>query len=254
MMANCSSCCGGRLGVGAQVEHLRVAVRGRDRRDDGGTLDPGRRSSARSAPWPCSAPVLPALTAALARPSCTRSMATRMEESFLRRIASRGFSSMLDHLGGGDALRARAHGGRQVSAAWASMQLAARRTSTAQIRIVRAARAARRRRTRAARESPLITSIAIGSTQALQVRRADGLAEGLFLVVALGRLLDHALAAIEAIRGDAVTQVRLTRLRIDRQRGLASARRASGACRGATASCGFFERAWYQLLNRIRIT
>ena len=41
-----------------------------------------------------SAPVLPALTMAPARPSFTRSMAMRMEESLRRRIASRGCSDM----------------------------------------------------------------------------------------------------------------------------------------------------------------
>src|SRR6267378_3569211 len=40
------------------------------------------------------APVLPALTHAQARPSCTRSIARRIEESFLRRIASRGLSAI----------------------------------------------------------------------------------------------------------------------------------------------------------------
>ena len=42
-----------------------------------------------------SAPVLPALTQAAARPLLTSSTATRMEESFLRRIASRGLSLMV---------------------------------------------------------------------------------------------------------------------------------------------------------------
>src|SRR5689334_14770019 len=42
----------------------------------------------------------------------------------------------------------------------------------------------------------------------------------LFFGLDFGRLLDDALAAIEAIRRDAMTQVGLTRLRIDRQRGL----------------------------------
>lgn len=41
------------------------------------------------------------------------------------------------------------------------------------------------------------------------------LARRLFFGLDFGRLLDDALAAIEAIRGDAVTQVRLTRLRVD---------------------------------------
>jgi len=40
------------------------------------------------------APVLPALTQACARPSFTRSIATRMEECFLVRMAVRTSSSM----------------------------------------------------------------------------------------------------------------------------------------------------------------
>src|SRR5256885_463036 len=54
---------------------------------------PGRVPSTKCA-IAVSAPVLPALTHAQARPSCTRSTATRIEVSFLRRIASRGLSSI----------------------------------------------------------------------------------------------------------------------------------------------------------------
>ena len=42
-----------------------------------------------------SAPVLPALTQATARPSFTTSMAMRIDECFLRRMASRGDSPMV---------------------------------------------------------------------------------------------------------------------------------------------------------------
>ena len=86
---------GRRLGVGAQVEHVSVAVGGGNRRDDGGALDSGQHTSSTKCAIAVSAPVLPALTQAQARrPRARRSTATRIEESFLRRIASRGFSSI----------------------------------------------------------------------------------------------------------------------------------------------------------------
>src|SRR4030095_7716310 len=54
-------------------------------------------------------------------------------------------------------------------------------------------------------------------------RRGSGPRPELFFGLDFGRLLDDALAAIETVRGDAMTQVSLTRLRIHRQRGLAQA-------------------------------
>ena len=61
-----------------------------------------------------SAPVLPALTIAAARPSFTRSMASRMEESLRRRMASRGCSDMPTTLAAGCTLDARAQRGRRA--------------------------------------------------------------------------------------------------------------------------------------------
>ena len=66
--------------------------------------------------------------------------------------------------------------------------------------------------------SPLITSTAIDGMRCAAERRAGRSA--LFFGLDFGRLLDDALAAIETIRGDAMTQMRLAGLRIDRQRGL----------------------------------
>src|SRR6185437_4836942 len=58
--------------------------------------------------------------------------------------------------------------------------------------------------------------MAMGSTV-----RAPALVSGeeLFLLFRLGGLLDHAAAAVKAIRGDAVAQVSLPRLRIGGERG-----------------------------------
>ena len=50
--------------------------------------------------------------------------------------------------------------------------------------------------------------------------KARPLPEDLLFGLDFGGLLDDSLAAIEAVRRDAVTQVRLTRLRVDGQRGL----------------------------------
>ena len=61
-----------------------------------------------------SAPVLPALTMAPARPSFTRSMAMRMEESLRRRIASRGCSDMPTTVAAGCTVSARAHRRRRT--------------------------------------------------------------------------------------------------------------------------------------------
>ena len=61
-----------------------------------------------------SAPVLPALTMPAARPSFTRSMAMRIEESLRRRMASRGCSDMPTTLAAGCTLSARAHAGRRA--------------------------------------------------------------------------------------------------------------------------------------------
>src|SRR4051812_23396640 len=59
--------------------------------------------------------------------------------------------------------------------------------------------------------SPLITSTA---TDAMRLRAE------LFFGLDVGRLLDDSLAAIEAVRGNAVPQVCLPRLRVHRQRRL----------------------------------
>jgi hypothetical protein len=64
-----------------------------------------------------SAPVLPALTMASARPAFTRSMASRMEESLRRRMASRGCSDIPTTLGAACTLRrARTSAAAPVSA------------------------------------------------------------------------------------------------------------------------------------------
>ena len=65
---------------------------------------------------PMSAPVLPALTQACARPSFTRSIATRIEECFLVRMAVRTSSSMPTTCGGGDDGDARVVARRMVRA------------------------------------------------------------------------------------------------------------------------------------------
>src|SRR5579863_8478000 len=165
------------------------------------------------------APVLPAETAAAARPSCTRLMATRIEESFLCRIASRGFSSMVTTWEAATiAARSRSAGAPPASSR--SMSVASPMSSTLSCASSPSARSAPATYSRGS-ESPLITSIAIGSTLALCGPAQSGArGSALFLVFALGGLLDDALAAVEAIGRDAVTQMRLTGLRVGRQGGL----------------------------------
>src|SRR5580692_5087277 len=59
-----------------------------------------------------------------------------------------------------------------------------------------------------------------GRSRRSLVRQAPANVERLFGVFDFGRLLDHALAAVEAIRSDPVAQMGLTRLRVDGERGL----------------------------------
>src|SRR3954465_4043279 len=66
--------------------------------------------------------------------------------------------------------------------------------------------------------SPLITSTAIDAMRQCAARTPR--ARELLFGLDFGRLFDDALAPIEAVRGDARTQMRLARLRIDRQRRL----------------------------------
>src|ERR1700738_2799033 len=158
------------------------------------------------------APVLPALTHAQARPCCTRSIARRIEESFLRRIASRGLSSIATTWEAATTVaRARTEAGSGARAAVISCGPPPSCTHSwgSSLR----ARSAPARYSRGS-WSPLITSIAIGSTQAFRAAQGPG---GLFFVFGLGALLDHAPAPIETIRRDPVAQVRLTGLRIGRQ-------------------------------------
>src|ERR1700722_2556400 len=165
-----------------------------------------------------SAPVLPELTQADARPSFTRSMATRMEEFFFRRIASRGESPMATTPAAG-AISALA---RMLSGQDRNSESISAGSPTNSTRRAASSCSARDAPATYSRGcwSPLITSMAIGSTRE---RQDLSNRDRLFGVFDFGRLLDHALAAIEAIRSDPVAQVGLTRLRVDGERGLLEA-------------------------------
>src|ERR1700730_4643478 len=179
------------------------------------------------------APVLPALTHAQARPACTRSIARRIEESFLRRIASRGLSPIATTWEAATTgARARTEAGSGARAAviscgsptsWAHSCASSVRARSAPATYSRGS------------WSPLITSIAIGSTQAFGSAQGPG---GLFFLFGLGALLDHAPDPIETIRRDPVAQVYLTGLWIGRQAGLPEpvVRSMHSAARGRLAA------------------
>ena len=127
---------------------------------------PGRVPSTKCA-IAVSAPVLPALTHAQAVPASTRSTATRIEDCFLWRIASRGLSCIDTTCEAPTTVaRLRTGSGRPARAAdiscgsptsWVRSSGSARRARTAPARYSRGS------------WSPLITSIATGSTQPLLV-------------------------------------------------------------------------------------
>src|SRR5688572_14414589 len=171
-----------------------------------------------------SAPVLPALTMAPARPSLTRSMATRIEESLRLRMASRGCSDMPTTLAAGCTdTRARAAAGSDASAG--SMTAGCPTRIRSRVGSIESARKAPGMHS-GAPLSPLITSTAMDAMDWMrdqESRMATPTPGKLLFGLDFGRLLDDALAAIEAIGSDAVTQVSLTRLRIHRQRGLGQA-------------------------------
>src|SRR5580658_489411 len=181
-----------------------------------------------------SAPVLPALTAAQARRSCTRSIATRIEESFLWRIASRGLSSMVTTC---EVATATARSRAAAGSAAGSPRAAAYRLPVKRAAVGRRPAPARhRQRTRAARSRR-------SSHQSRSAARRPFLGPAqdlrrLFLVLAAGGFLDHALTTVETVRRDAVAQVRLARLRVGGQRRLSPlvVRAAHAACRGRLAA------------------
>src|SRR6186713_92788 len=163
-----------------------------------------------------SAPVLPALTMAPARPSFTRSMAMRMEESLRRRIASRGCSDMPTTVAAGCTVsRARTAAGTLASAGSMTEDCPTRINS--RVGSVTSARSAPGMHS-GAPLSPLITSTATDGMR--YERKAQAPAQQLFFGFDFGRFFNDALAAIKTVRSDAVTQVGFTGLRIDRQSGL----------------------------------
>ena len=93
MIANCSRCSGVQSAFAPRSSAYTCPVRVGSTAQIAGRSIPGRVFSTNFA-VPMSAPVFPALTQACARPSFTRSIATRMEECFLVRIAVRTSSSM----------------------------------------------------------------------------------------------------------------------------------------------------------------
>src|SRR6516165_2677270 len=130
-------------------------------------------------------------------------------------MASRGFSSMVTtSVAATTAARSRTVGGNGASAAVISPASPTR--SACSCGSSASARNAPARYSRGSL-SPLITSMAIGSTPALGCGACDPRS---VLIFGLGGLLEHTPAAVEPVRGDAVTQMRLTGLRITRQRGL----------------------------------
>ncbi len=195
---------GCRLGVGAQIEHVRVTVRGGDGGDDGGALhagqssehevrDRGERSGVTRAHARAGAPVLHQID----------------------RDAHRGVFLATDrlawlvfhrhHLGGGHDDRALANRGRQRCQGWDN-QLRLPDQLCAQLWIVAQG---------AQRTGNVLTRLMVAAHHIDCDRQHAGLWIGagtwrLFFLFGLGALLDHAPAPIETIRRDPVAQVRLT--------------------------------------------
>src|SRR6056297_841 len=150
-------------------------------------------------------------------------MATRMEESFLRRKASPGGSSMATTwLAGWMLTRARRRSDRFSSSGAIS---SGKPTSIASSSGCRRSTASAADTGTAGALSPPMASIA--RVNACDMKTARGLQAGrpalrrpLFLVLDRDGL-EHLLAAIETVRGNVVTTMRLAAGRVDRQRRLA---------------------------------
>ena len=213
MVANCASCSAVAL-VFAPRSRMCVWPPLRAGTDDMiGARSTGPTVFSTKCAIAVSAPVLPALTIAPARPSFTRSMAMRMEESLRRRIASRGCSDMPTTVAAGCTDSARAH------AAGARCQ---RGFDDGRVGPRGSARGRDRWRVRAARR---VCTPAHRCRHSSHRRRSTACvtsggvrpAPQLFFGLDFGRFFDDALAAIKTVGSDAMTQVGFTRLRIDGQ-------------------------------------
>src|SRR5258706_8820317 len=220
MIANCNSCSGVQSTLAprssARVTPLRVgnceAIAGRSM--------PGRVLSTKRE-IAISAPVLPADTQACATPSFTRSTATRIDESFLRRRASAGGSCIST-----TSVVARMLGSSKEC--WRAVSSTRWMASLPPTRMTCASGVASRNRNDAATVtggpwSPPIASTAIvtgiGSMRTRQrpsAKKARRWPPGSGLDVGLG--LDDLLAPIVTARADVMTPMHFTGDRLDRER------------------------------------